>query len=79
MLAELRRRRRLRSAYLERKREELLLSAVVQIALDPPPGRIGGGDDPRARGFELAAALGVRDRCAQELRELREPGLGFLG
>ena len=47
-LAELGRHRRLRSAQFERERDELLLRAVVQVALDPPPGRVGGGDDPCA-------------------------------
>jgi len=48
MLAHLLRRARLRCADLERQGDKLLLRAVVEIALDAPPRRVGGGDDPRA-------------------------------
>jgi hypothetical protein len=73
------RQRRLRRAQLQRQRHELLLHAVVQVALDPPPGRVGGGDNPRARGGELSAALGVRDGGRHQLRELRQALLGVGG
>ena len=33
---------------VQHQRDQLLLGAVVQITLDPPPGLIGSGDDPRA-------------------------------
>ena len=78
-LAELGRHGRLSRAQLERERDELLLRAVVQVALDPLPCRIGGGHDPRARSGELRSALGIRDRGRHELGELGEPGLGLSG
>ena len=34
--------------------ETVLLRAVVQVALDSPPGRVGGGDDPSARASSSA-------------------------
>src|SRR5207249_3457001 len=64
-LAEVRRHRRLGRADLERKRDESLLSPVVEVALDPPPSRVGGGNDPRARSVELGAALRVCDGARQ--------------
>jgi hypothetical protein len=59
----------LRRAQLELERHEPLLRAGVQIALDPPPGIVGGGDDPRARGGGHGAALRIGDRRRQKLRE----------
>ena len=50
-------------AQLESDRDQPLLCAVVQVALDPPALRIARGDDPRARGLdlgELAAQLHVQ-------------------
>jgi hypothetical protein len=41
---------RLDLAQVEYQRYQLLLSAVVQVTLDPPPGLIGDDDDPRAGG-----------------------------
>ena len=38
---------------VERHRHEPLLGAVVQVALDPPPGGVGGLDDPHARCAQL--------------------------
>jgi hypothetical protein len=37
-----------RLARLERQRDEPLLDAVVEVALDPAPGCVGRGDDPSA-------------------------------
>jgi hypothetical protein len=54
---------------------EALLSAVVEIALDPPPGLIGGSNDPGARSGQGAAALGVGDSRCHELRERGEARL----
>ena len=76
MLAQLLRRVRLRRPHLERQRDELLLRAVVQVALDPPPGRVRGGDDPRAGGVELGAAVGVRDRRRDDLGEFAQAPFG---
>jgi hypothetical protein len=56
-------------AQLEAERDQSLLGAVVQVALDPAPGVVGGGDDPGPGRGELGAAVGVRDRCADELGE----------
>src|SRR5437899_517172 len=63
---------------LERKRDESLLSPVVEVALDPPPSRVGGGNDPRARSVELGAALRVCDGARQELREPDQQAFGIL-
>ena len=78
-LAELRGHPCLRRAQLQPERDEPLLGAVVQIALDPPPRLIGGGDDPRPRGHQLGAGLGVRDGRGDELREARETRFGVPG
>jgi hypothetical protein len=40
----------------ERGEDEALLGAVVQVALEAAAGLVGGGDDPRARGVEVATA-----------------------
>jgi hypothetical protein len=77
--AQLARYSRLHGAYLEGKRYKLLLSAVVQVALDLPPCGVGGGDNPCARGFELGAALGVRDCRGHDLGELAQALLGIGG
>jgi hypothetical protein len=55
-------------AQLEAERDQSLLGAVVQVALDPAPGVVGGGDDPGPGRGELGAAVGVRDRCAGRAR-----------
>jgi hypothetical protein len=56
--------------------DEALLRAVVQVALDPAPALIGGSDDSCARGGQLGAALGIRDRSGDELCEVRQARLG---
>jgi hypothetical protein len=76
LLPQLGRHGLLRGAHLERERDELLLHAVVEVALDPPSCRVGRGEDPRPRGVELGPALGVRDGGRHELGE---PGKAFLG
>ena len=63
-------------ADLEAERDEALLDAVVQIALDPPPRLVGRRDDTRAGGGQLGATLGVRDRGGHELREAGQARLG---
>jgi hypothetical protein len=77
--AELGRHRGLCRAQLERERDELLLSPIVRIALDPPPHGVGGGDDPRSRGGEIRMALGIGDRRRHEVREAGETCLGVAG
>ncbi len=70
------RHRGLREAKLEAEGDEALLGPVVQVSLDPPPGLIRGGDDPRPRSRQLGAALGVPDRRRDELDEVRHPVRG---
>ena len=45
-----------RSAQLERERDELLLGAVVEVALDPPARGVGRLDDAQARDAQLLHA-----------------------
>ena len=55
----------LRASELERQRNEPLLGAVVEVALDPAPLLVGGGDDPCARlldHLELSPHLRVQPR-----------------
>ena len=47
---------RARHPHLERQRDEPLLRAVVQVALDLAAGRVGGLDDARARRAHLLGA-----------------------
>ena len=67
---------------LQRDPDEPLLGAVVQVALEPPPLRVAGRDDPLARGLQLdqpRLRLGVqvlvlerdRGRRGDRLDELR--------
>ena len=59
----------------ERQRDQPLLRAVVEVALQPPALRVAG---LTIRGREAAssARLGVGQRLGRELGELREPLLG---
>ncbi len=61
-LAGLRRHRRLRRAHVQGQGDQPLLGAIVQVALDPAPGGIGGGHDPRPGGGQRGLCLGVGDR-----------------
>ena len=57
--------------------DEPLLRAVVQVALEPPPFRIGGVDHPRTRDsklFEPRAQVGLQTFVLE-----REPGGGTDG
>jgi hypothetical protein len=56
----------------QRKRDQTLLGAVVEVALDPPSGVVGGGDDPRARLLELDPRIDVGDRLRDQLGECAE-------
>ena len=60
----------------QRQRDEALLGAVVQVALDAPAALIRCGDNPRARGHQLSPALRIRHRCRDQVGELRHPLLG---
>jgi hypothetical protein len=55
--------------------DQPLLGAVVEIADDAAAGRIGFGDEARARGGELSAAVGICDRGRHELGERAETAL----
>ena len=63
-----------RQADLERERHQVLLGAVVQVALDAPARRVGRLDDPRLRGAQLLHA-GALDLVAAQ-RLLVGPALG---
>src|SRR6476620_2129977 len=56
--------------------DEALLCSVVQVALDAPHGLVAGSHDTCARGDQLAACLGVRDRRRDQFGEIRQPILG---
>ena len=62
----------------ERDRDEALLRAVVEVALEPAALGVAGLDDARARGGQFAARLGVGERQRDELREVRDPLLRAL-
>ena len=57
-------------AQRQAERDEPLLDAVVEVALDPPARLVRGGDDPSARRGELGLAFRVRDCGRDELGEL---------
>ena len=61
----------------QRERDEPLLRAVVQVALEPPALLVAGLDEPRARGDQVRARLRARHRQRHQLAELPEPVLGF--
>ena len=54
------------------KRDEALLGAVVQVALETPALGVARLDDPRPRAGELLAGLLVRERERHQLRELAD-------
>ncbi len=66
-------------AELQGQRHQTLLDAVVEVAFDPAPGLVGGGDHAGAGGGELGLAHGVGDGGGRELREPEDPGLGVVG
>ena len=55
---------------VERERDEPLLRAVVQVALEPAALGVARLDDPRARGGEILARLRVGERLAGQLGEV---------
>jgi len=77
------RERRLRRAQRERERNELLLRAVVQVAFDPAPGRVGRGHDRAreasnsARPSALAIAVARSSVTSPPAFEVRRQRLGF--
>ena len=60
----------------DRERDEPLLRAVVEVALEPPPLAVAGGDHARPRRGELLARLGVGERLGDELGERGDAVLG---
>ena len=60
----------------QRQRDEPLLRAVVEVALQPPPLGVARRDDAGARRRELLARLGVRQRLRRQLGEVGDPLLG---
>ena len=65
----------LRHPEVQRERHQPLLRAVVQVALDPPPLRVGGGDDPRARVLELGDPGGQGGVGVRAEEQPREPAV----
>ena len=57
-----------REAQVRAQRDQLLLSAVVEIALDPPPLGVRGRDDAGPRGPEL---LGLAPELVERGLQLR--------
>ena len=70
---------RLRHAEKEGRRDEPLLGAVVQVALEPPALLVAGPHDPRARRLQVLACLRARDRERDEVAERGEPHFGVGG
>ena len=67
---------------LQRDPDQALLRAVVQVALEPPPLGVAGGDDPLARGLELGQlrlGLGEQPRVVDRDRGRRRDRLDQLG
>jgi hypothetical protein len=67
---------RLRLLQLQDERDQPLLGAVVQIALDPAAGGIADGHDPRPGRGQLGLGLRVGDRGRGQLGEAGQPRLG---
>src|SRR5262249_36515056 len=51
----------------EPDRDEPLLGAIVEVALDPPPFRVRGGADPRPRGLDLGDLAPELDAESRDL------------
>ena len=60
----------------QRQRDEPLLRAVVEVALEPAALVVAGRDDPGARRRELLPRLGVGQRERDQLGEVGDPLLG---
>ena len=71
--------RALGEAQLQRERDEALLRAVVQVALQPAALGIARAHDARAGGGELVVRVGVGERLRDEVGEVAQALLGSLG
>ena len=60
-------------------RDESLLGAVVEVALELLAGIVGGAHDPRPRGPHLLVRLLVRDRLRGQVGEAPQSDLGADG
>ena len=63
-------------AQRQRSRDEPLLRAVVEVALEPPPLLVAGPDERARDALQVGARLSARDRERHELAERAEPVLG---
>ena len=70
---------RLDDAQPEGERDELLLGAVVEVALDALALGVADLDEARPRGGEPVARVGVGERLRDELGEVEQPPLRVLG
>ena len=68
----------LRVAQREPDRDQPLLRAVVQVALDPPALGVAGGDDPRPRRLDLGELAAQLDAQPRDL-DRQAAGLDQLG
>ena len=66
-----------RHAHGQRRRDQPLLGAVVEVALQAPALGVAGLDDAHARGGELLARLGVGDGLGGEVGEVADAELGL--
>ena len=66
-------------AQLEHDRDEALLRAVVEVALEPAALVVAGPDQARARGDQVGAGLSAGDGERGQLAEGDEPVLGVGG
>ncbi len=67
--------RALHEAQLQGERDEALLGAVVEVALQPPALGVARFDDARARGRELVVRVRVGERLRDEVGEVAEASL----
>ena len=64
---------------LQGERDEALLRAVVQVALEAAALGVAGAHDARARGRQLVVRVGVGERLRDEVGEVAQALLGSLG
>ena len=64
---------------LEGDRDEPLLSAVVQVALEPHPFGVADLDEPRPRRGQLLVGVGIGQSLRDEFGEVAQPLLETVG